>query len=136
MLQAILLEEQLVLCSIDTLKADTCWERAVSSVDWDLCIVDEAHHYQWTPHSASPEYRLIEAVSEKSAGLVLLTATPEQMGIEGHFARLRLLDKNRYPDLEAFIEEHNQYGAVAKIADSVFLKQSLSAREKALLKKY
>ena len=129
------LEEQLVLCSIDTLKADACWERAVSSVDWDLCIVDEAHHYQWTPHSVSPEYQLIEAVSEKSAGLLLLTATPEQMGIEGHFARLRLLDKNRYPDLEAFIEEHNQYGAVAKIADSVFLKQSLTAREKSLLKK-
>lgn len=129
------LEEQFVLCSIETLKADARWETAVSSVEWDLCVVDEAHHYQWTPHSVSPEYRLIEAVSEKSTGLVLLTATPEQMGIEGHFARLRLLDRNRYPDLEAFIDEHNQYGEVAKIADSVFLKQALSARGKAVLKK-
>lgn len=128
------LEEQWVLCSIETLKAEARWESAITSVEWDLCIVDEAHHYQWTPDSVSPEYRLVEAVSEKSMGLVLLTATPEQMGIEGHFARLRLLDKNRYPDLKAFIDEHNQYSEVAKIADAVFAKQALSAGEKALLK--
>lgn len=129
------LEEQFVLCSIETLKADTRWGDLVSRVEWDLCVVDEAHHYQWTPNIASPEYQIIEAVSEKSAGLVLLTATPEQMGIEGHFARLRLLDKNRYPDLDTFIEEHNQYGAVAKIADAVFMKEALSAEEKGVLKK-
>ena len=52
----------------------------------------------------SPEYQLVEALTRKSHGLLLLTATPEQLGAEGHFARLRLLDPERYPDLEKFKE--------------------------------
>jgi ATP-dependent helicase HepA len=32
-------------------------------------------------------------------GLLLLTATPEQLGMSGHFARLRLLDPDRFSDL-------------------------------------
>ena len=35
-------------------------------------------------------------LSRKIPGLLLLTATPQQLGPEGHFARLRLLDSNRY----------------------------------------
>ena len=55
-----------------------------------------------------------------------MTATPEQMGIEGHFARLRLLDVNRYPNLEDFIEEHTHYNEVAKVADWVFHRSALT----------
>ena len=33
---------------------------------------------------------------------MLLTATPTQLGQEGHFARLRLLDPSRYDDFETF----------------------------------
>lgn len=128
------LEEQLVLCSINTLKDNSRWADAICSVDWDLLVVDEAHHYQWKPDFVSPEYTIIERLSQSSTGLILLTATPEQMGIEGHFARLRLLDPNRYPNLDQFIAEHNNYGKIAKVAQAVYQKKPLLAQEKRLLK--
>jgi ATP-dependent helicase HepA len=49
----------------------------------------------------------------------LLTATPQQLGPEGHFARLRLLDPERYSDLEEFLRESERYESVAKAIDSV-----------------
>ena len=128
------LEEQLVLCSIETLTRNEQWAEAITAVDWDLLVVDEAHHYEWTPDRVSEEYAIIEKLSERSDGLILLTATPEQMGIEGHFARLRLLDVNRYPNLEDFIEEHTHYNEVAKVADWVFHRKALTEKAKALLR--
>lgn len=128
------LEEQLVLCSIETLIKHERWAEAITSVDWDLLIVDEAHHYEWSPEKVSEEYTIIEKLSKQCAGLILLTATPEQMGIEGHFARLRLLDVNRYPNLEDFIEEHSHYNEVAKIADLVFRKKALTKKAKTVLR--
>ena len=128
------LEEQLVLCSVETLTQDVRWAEAITSVDWDLLVVDEAHHYEWSPETVSAEYAIIERLSKRCDGLILLTATPEQMGIEGHFARLRLLDANRYPNLEDFIEEHLHYNEVAKVADWVFQRKALTVKAKKLLR--
>lgn len=128
------LEEQLVLCSIETLTQNERWAEAITEVDWDLLVVDEAHHYEWSPEKVSPEYAIIEKLSERCDGLILLTATPEQMGIEGHFARLRLLDVNRYPNLGDFIEEHSHYNEVAKVADWVFQRKALTQKAKTLLR--
>ena len=47
---------------------------------WDLLVVDEAHHLVWHPESASAEYRLVEQLAEVIPGVLLLTATPEQLG--------------------------------------------------------
>ena len=126
------LEEQLVLCSVETLTQDVRWAEAITSVDWDLLVVDEAHHYEWSPETVSAEYAIIELLSKRCDGLILLTATPEQMGIEGHFARLRLLDANRYPNLEDFIEEHLHYNEVAKVADWVFQRKALPCEQRTI----
>ena len=64
---------------------------------WDMVVVDEAHHLGWSPASASAEYLAIERLARVSPGLLLLTATPEQLGVASHFARLRLLDPDRLP---------------------------------------
>ncbi|MFC6673672.1 RNA polymerase-associated protein RapA [Marinobacterium aestuariivivens] len=50
-------------------------------------------------------------------GLLLLTATPEQLGPDGHFARLRLLDPDRYHDLQAFREEESEYRAISNLVE-------------------
>ena len=70
-----------------------------------MVIVDEAHHLQWSEQAASPEYRFVEQLSLLSPSLILLTATPEQLGKESHFARLRLLDPDRFYSFAAFVEE-------------------------------
>ncbi len=67
---------------------------------WDLLVVDEAHHLAWSPEAASPRYTMVEQLAATIPGVILLTATPEQLGRSGHFARLRLLDPQRYHDLD------------------------------------
>lgn len=47
----------------------------------------------------------IEQLAERVPGILLLTATPEQLGMESHFARLRLLDPSRFHDFAQFVEE-------------------------------
>lgn len=84
------------------------FEQALEA-EWDLLVVDEAHHLEWHPEKPSREYQVIEALAEQTPGVLLLTATPEQLGRESHFARLRLLDADRFYDYEAFVKEEEQY---------------------------
>ncbi|HEY9033647.1 MAG TPA: RNA polymerase-associated protein RapA [Pseudomonadales bacterium] len=103
---------QLVLCPLSFLLHDEQrWQQA-QAAGWDLLVVDEAHHLHWSPQQASPEYRCIEALTRVASGVLLLTATPEQLGLESHFARLRLLDPDRYFDFAAFVAEQEQYQPV------------------------
>ncbi|MCX2981536.1 RNA polymerase-associated protein RapA [Halieaceae bacterium IMCC14734] len=101
--------EQLVLCSLDFLKARPDMAALALDCEWDLTIVDEAHHLQWSTTDASAEYLLVEQLAKISAGLLLLTATPEQIGQASHFARLRLLDPERFHDLDLFIAEESGF---------------------------
>ena len=67
------------------------------TANWDMLVVDEAHHLKWSVEEVSLEYMVVDLLSRIANGLLLLTATPEQLGLESHFARLRLLDPDRYP---------------------------------------
>jgi ATP-dependent helicase HepA len=93
---------QLVLCTMSFLSEQSDRLREAVEAEWDLLVVDEAHHLEWTEQHASPAYQAIEKLAQRAKGLLLLTATPEQLGIEGHFARLRLLDPARYYDIKQF----------------------------------
>ncbi len=108
------LSEQLVLCSRSFLEG--CDIDALAGAEWDLLVVDEAHHLAWTPQAPSQAYLRVENIARAAHGLLLLTATPEQLGPESHFARLRLLDPDRYPSLEAFIAEQQDYHQIAALA--------------------
>jgi ATP-dependent helicase HepA len=100
---------QLILCSLDFLtKSPERYAQALKA-SWDLLLVDEAHHLQWSENNVSVAYQCIEGLAKIAKGLLLLTATPEQLGLESHFARLRLLDPDRYYDLEKFIAEQKSY---------------------------
>ena len=76
--------------------------------EFDLVIVDEAHHL--VPET--PAFELLRQLSERSEHLVLLSATPEQLGIEGHFARLQLLDSAKFNGLEQFLEQEESYSGL------------------------
>ncbi|MGY5451968.1 RNA polymerase-associated protein RapA [Agarivorans sp. MS3-6] len=111
--------EQLVLCSLNFLRSRKKRFEQVLEADWDLMIVDEAHHLKWDEQSPSREYQIIEALAKQVAGVLLLTATPDQLGHQSHFARLRLLDPDRFYDYHAFIEEEKHYQPVATAAQSL-----------------
>ena len=111
--------EQLVLCSLDTLLEHDEIGDAATSADWDLLIADEAHHLQWEPDAPSDAYTLIEELAMETPSVLLLTATPEQLGQSGHFARLRLLDPERFGSLEQYLAEESDFGWVASVADQL-----------------
>ena len=69
---------QLVLCSLSFLSEQPGRLEQAAAAQWDLLVVDEAHHLEWSEHQASPAYQAIETLSKRSKGLLLLTATPEQ----------------------------------------------------------
>lgn len=123
------LDEQLVLAPIQWLASGAARRAQLAEAGWSLLIVDEAHHLAWHPGAPSPEYTLIETLAQAAPGLLLLTATPQQLGAEGHFARLRLLDPGRYPSLEAFQAEAKEYAPVAQIAGKLADSKKLTARE-------
>ncbi|KHT24152.1 RNA polymerase-associated protein RapA [Pectobacterium carotovorum] len=117
--------EQLVICSLGFVQRSAQRFAQLVNADWDLLVVDEAHHLVWSEESPSPEYQAIETLARATPAVLLLTATPEQLGQQSHFARLRLLDPNRFHDYHEFVAEQQQYRPVA---DAVTL---LLAGEKA-----
>lgn len=111
--------EQLVLTTLEFLLARPQRHAQALAAEWDLLVVDEAHHLAWSPEQPSREYRLIEQLAAATKGVLLLTATPEQLGKESHFARLRLLDPDRFPDFAAFVAEEAAYKPVAQAVEAL-----------------
>ena len=124
------LDDQLVLCELTLFTGNSARLEQAIEAGWDLVVVDEAHHLRWTPDDASPEYLAVERLAEVSPGLLLLTATPEQLGHAGHFARLRLLDPNRFHDLHQFDVEAEQYRHIARLAAALHDGVALSSHDR------
>ncbi|NOQ93776.1 MAG: RNA polymerase-associated protein RapA, partial [Methylophaga sp.] len=121
---------QLMLCSLSMLTSyPNIYEDALNT-QWDLMIVDEAHHLRWDEDLASPEYQCIDGLAREVSGLLLLTATPEQLGVESHFARLRLLDPDRYFDLAKFRQQEAGYQPISDLVSQLIaddVQQNLTA---------
>lgn len=128
--------EQLILCSLDLLCSDEKIIQHACAADWDLAIVDEAHHLAWSEQEASSEYHIIDQLSQRCGGLLLLTATPEQLGIESHFARLRLLDPARFHNLATFIEEQSHFVELNNVVSALADGHTLSSDEQTKLAHY
>lgn len=129
------LSEQLVLCSTDSLLEDEVMADASIAAGWDMLIVDEAHHLKWEPGKPSEAYELVETLSGIAPSVLLLTATPEQLGQAGHFARLRLLDPARFGDLDSYVKEEKSFEWVAQTADKLHNDQALDAAQITQLEK-
>ncbi|MCS2610290.1 RNA polymerase-associated protein RapA [Halomonas dongshanensis] len=110
---------QLILASQGWLFANPQRQAQALASRFDLLIVDEAHHLDWSEAASGPGYQCVEQLAADIAGLLLLTATPEQMGVASHFARLRLLDPERYHDLARFKAEEQHYTEVAAAIDAL-----------------
>jgi ATP-dependent helicase HepA len=112
-------DEQGVIAAISWLARDEKRQAQLLDAGWDVLVVDEAHHLEWSPESTSPAYALVEKLAAQVPAVVLLTATPEQLGRSGHFARLRLLDPARYASLKSFLAESEQLIAVSAAVETL-----------------
>lgn len=109
------LDEQLVLTSLNLLDENPeIFEQACAG-EWDLCIVDEAHHLSPQHNYADDrDYQHMLRLAKACGGILLLTATPEQLGTERYFSLLHLLDPQRFNDFEDFQQEQTGYQALAR----------------------
>ncbi|AWI51798.1 RNA polymerase-associated protein RapA [Actinobacillus porcitonsillarum] len=119
--------ESMVIASIDWLSAKPHRAEQVKACQWDMLIVDEAHHLAWSEEAPSVAYQLVECLAKQIPSVLLLTATPEQLGQASHFARLALLDSDRFYDYRAFVEEQNAYQPVADAVATLLSDKPLSA---------
>jgi len=130
------LDDQLVLTSIGFLARDPRRSAQAVEAGWDVLVVDEAHHLEWSQFAPSREYQIVDELSRKAEGLLLLTATPEQLGLESHFARLRLLDPDRYRDLSTFQTEAKDYRGAAELAEKLRSEKKLTANDIVSLRRF
>ncbi|MEI8570759.1 RNA polymerase-associated protein RapA [Methylomonas sp. LW13] len=128
------LSEQLVLCSQRFFADSPHRQQQALDAGWDLVVVDEAHHLEWSEDAPSADYLFVEQLALASPGLILLTATPEQLGKESHFARLRLLDPDRFYRFEQFLREESQFEPVARLANLLISGAALDAEQQEQLK--
>ncbi|HVC18422.1 MAG TPA: RNA polymerase-associated protein RapA [Rhodanobacter sp.] len=126
-------DEQLVIADFGFLENSPRYAQQLLQAPWDLLIVDEAHHLAWSPEAVSPRYAMVERLAEAIPGVILLTATPEQLGRSGHFARLRLLDPQRYHDLDGYLAESDSFQALSGIADRLLDARPLDDAQRAAL---
>ncbi len=129
------LSEQLVLCSLEFFQENSHRKEQALLANWDMVVVDEAHHLQWSESEPSEGYRFVQKLAQSVDDMILLTATPEQLGKETHFAQLKLLDAERFHSLQLFLQEQQAFEPVARLAEKVFNASVLTELERDLLSK-
>ncbi len=129
------LSEQLVLAGQQFFINNPKRQQQALEAGWDMLVIDEAHHLEWNQQQPSPDYLFVEQLTEQTQGVILLTATPEQLGKESHFAQLRLLDPDRFYDFKNFLKEEQQFEPIAEIAKLLLTHDPLNESAENNLKK-
>lgn len=79
----------------------------IVEADWQLVVVDEAHHLAPRP-DPNLLYRLVEQLSERAYGLLLLTATPIQLRARELFDLLELVEPGTFRSVADFEARRHQ----------------------------
>ncbi|WP_417552177.1 RNA polymerase-associated protein RapA [Marinomonas fungiae] len=108
-----------VIAPIDFVSTNGKVAKHMLSAEWDMVIVDEAHHLAWDPDTPSIAYQLVEQLALTSESLLLLSATPEQTGEREHFSRLQLLDREHYHSFEVYQAQQNEFKRAAELAEQI-----------------
>ncbi|MFN8612631.1 MAG: RNA polymerase-associated protein RapA [Vulcanimicrobiota bacterium] len=117
-----------IIAPIEMLRDKRVLQMALET-PWDLLIVDEAHHLRWSRTQVSQEYRCVQALAQRSRGLLLLTATPLRQGLETQFALMHLVDPDRFARLDDFLEENKHLMQVGHAARALAQGSKTAARE-------
>jgi len=76
-----------------------------ASLEWDMFIVDEAHHASWrsAKDSKTYSYQSVSSMAKKVQNVLLLTATPVQLGYYDFWSLINILRPDLFPDYNRFI---------------------------------
>src|SRR5579883_973905 len=101
-----------VICSRQLLARQPIDEH-ITRVDWDIAIVDEAHHVRRSRIGTKVETTLAYQLAQrlKTHALLLLTATPMQISEFEFYSLIELLDPALFPTYEDFHTYNNRTGS-------------------------
>ncbi|WP_372679963.1 RNA polymerase-associated protein RapA [Desulfosarcina sp.] len=110
------LDQPLGLCGFSFLTtAPPALQSRLIDAGWDMVVVDEAHHMQ----PGGPLFQQVQPLAETVERMILITATPGHLSERSHFARLRLLDPDRYTDHGQFKTQSRALGQIARIVQTL-----------------
>lgn len=94
------MERKQIITSLDLAKRTEILP-GLRQVDWDLVIIDEAHHMSWSPPAGkTARYALGELLHDGADHILLLTATPHKGDPQNFTYFLQLLDQDDYADVK------------------------------------
>lgn len=101
-----LLRDNIILSHGFIERNESLWNEIVN-LPWDMVVVDEAHHARRRQTSGDRRevtqlYRFVSRLSERTRGLLLLTATPMQLQTFELFSLVELLDCGLFQSYEHF----------------------------------
>lgn len=93
------------IVSFETIRSDRVMNKLKEvSADFDLVIVDEAHHMR---NTGRKQWKAGTILSNNTTAMIMLTATPVQLGRENLFVLLQILDNQEFRELHAAEERFN-----------------------------
>lgn len=106
-----------------------CWTdkraREIALADWDMVIVDEAHHARRTQGNLAGTrfYRLVQQLASpehaNSRAMLFLTATPMQLHPFELYSLLELLDPTLFASYEDFDEHRKQLSGLNQTVEAI-----------------
>jgi ATP-dependent helicase HepA len=109
-------DDPLCLCGFAFLTgAPSVVRRQLMAGGWDMVVVDEAHRMR----PGDDLFRQVQGLADTVRRLILITATPGQLSARSHFARLQLLDPDRYADYRQFQMENREFAQMADLVQAV-----------------
>ena len=120
--------ENNVICSSTFAAWDDRRREDIALADWDLVVIDEAHHARrtWEGRSRYSDtllYRLASRLADPerstSDGLLLLTATPMQLHPFELYSLIELLDPALFADYEEFQAHAESLAGLNRLVDEV-----------------
>ena len=79
-----------IIMSIEELERSDKKSFEATSVDWDLVIVDEAHHLEWTPEEPSLKWHFVNEIAKKAETLGIKKLVFDKSGYKFH-GRIKII---------------------------------------------
>ena len=115
--------EESILCSSGWIVGEK-WARLCAEADWDLVIVDEAHHARrYRSGDTTRLYRLVRDLAAPGhfarRGMLFLTATPMQLDTHELYSLVELLDPALFPSEEDFERHRKEAPGLSRLAENL-----------------
>lgn len=103
------------------------WAKLVTEVDWDMLIVDEAHHARLRRYGTKVQttqlYRLVQKLAAPDhfahRAVLFLTATPMQLESHELFSLIEMLDPALFPTEEHFERNRAEVPGLNRLVESL-----------------